>query len=75
MRIMTADVLHQYYDARLARGYGLVTVSQRPGTASGTVFITLEDETGNANMIWRSLVEQPRREVIVAPLLAVWCWL
>ncbi|MCU6501954.1 error-prone DNA polymerase [Rugamonas sp. A1-17] len=73
MRLMTADVLHQYDDARLARGCGLVTVRQRPATANGTVFITLEDETGNVNVIvWPSLVEQQRREVMGARLLAVY---
>jgi error-prone DNA polymerase len=73
MRLMSADVLHQYDDARLARGCGLVTVRQRPSTANGTVFITLEDETGNVNVIvWPSLVEQQRREVMGARLLAVY---
>lgn len=73
MRLMSADVLHHYDDARLARGCGLVTVRQCPATASGTVFITLEDETGNVNVIvWPSLVEQQRREVMGARLLAVY---
>jgi error-prone DNA polymerase len=73
MRLMSADVLHQYDDARLARGCGLVTVRQRPSTANGTVFITLEDETGNVNVIvWPSLVEQQRREVMGGRLLAVY---
>ncbi len=73
MRLMPADVLHQYDDARLARGCGLVTVRQRPATANGTVFLTLEDETGNVNVIvWPSLVEKQRREVMGARLLVVY---
>jgi error-prone DNA polymerase len=56
-------------DARL-RTAGLVTVRQRPGTAKGTVFITIEDETGIANLIvWPSLVETLRNEIINATLL------
>ena len=51
---------------------GLVTVRQRPGSAKGTMFITIEDETGIANLvIWPSLVEPFRREIIGARLLGV----
>jgi len=49
---------------------GIVTVRQRPGTAKGTVFITIEDETGIANLIvWPSLVQSLRHEILVATLL------
>jgi error-prone DNA polymerase len=48
-------------------------VRQRPGTAKGVLFMTLEDETGNINVIvWPTLVEQQRREVLNAPLLGVY---
>lgn len=50
-RYVRSDVLNVYGDGRPACGAGLVTVRQRPETASGTVFITLEDETGNVNVI------------------------
>lgn len=51
---------------------GLVLVRQRPGTAKGVIFITLEDETGVANVIvWRSLYERYRRAVIGGRLLRV----
>ncbi|MEJ1730692.1 hypothetical protein SMA90_30670, partial [Escherichia coli] len=40
-----AELLEHYPDRRLARACGLVTARQRPGTAGGTVFLTLEDET------------------------------
>jgi len=54
------------------RTAGVVTVRQRPGTAKGTVFITIEDETGIANIIvWPSLVETFRNQIINATLLIV----
>jgi error-prone DNA polymerase len=49
---------------------GLVLVRQRPGTASGVCFITLEDETGNFNLIvWSSLFEEYRKEILGAKVL------
>jgi hypothetical protein len=39
---MPASTLRTYRDGRLARGCGLVTVRQRPGTAKGVLFVTLE---------------------------------
>jgi len=55
-----------------ARAAGIVTGRQRPGTASGTVFVTLEDETGCVNVIvWPRLVERQRRELLGARLLGV----
>jgi error-prone DNA polymerase len=49
---------------------GLVLVRQRPGTATGVIFITLEDETGIANLvIWSSLFEQQRGVVLSASML------
>jgi len=51
---------------------GLVLVRQRPGTAKGVIFITLEDETGVSNIIvWRKLYERYRRAVIGGRLLRV----
>jgi len=51
---------------------GLVLVRQRPGTANGVIFITLEDETGVCNVIvWRKIYEQFRRAVIAGRLLKV----
>ncbi len=44
---------------------GLVMVRQRPGTANGVIFITLEDETGISNIIvWRQAYERNRRAVV-----------
>jgi error-prone DNA polymerase len=72
-RFLPASALNDYQDGQLARACGIVTVRQRPGTAKGVLFMTLEDETGNINVIiWPSLVEQQRREVLRAPLLGVY---
>jgi error-prone DNA polymerase len=51
---------------------GLVLVRQRPGTASGVIFATLEDETGVANIvIWPKVFESHRRIVLTARLIGV----
>lgn len=69
----TAAELHDLPDGRLARACGIVTVRQQPETAKGTIFISLEDETGNVQVIvWKSLREKQRAEVLRARLLAVY---
>lgn len=51
---------------------GLVILRQRPGTAKGVIFLTLEDETGVVNIVvWRTLYERFRRAVISGRLLRV----
>lgn len=51
---------------------GLVILRQRPGTAKGVIFLTLEDETGVVNIIvWRKLYERFRRAVIAGRMLRV----
>ncbi|MCO0634633.1 OB-fold nucleic acid binding domain-containing protein [Lutimaribacter sp. EGI FJ00014] len=51
---------------------GLVILRQRPGTAKGVIFLTLEDETGVVNVIvWRKMYERFRRAVIAGRLLRV----
>jgi error-prone DNA polymerase len=51
---------------------GIVLIRQRPGTAKGVVFVTLEDETGIANVIvWRDVFEANRRVAMTARFLAV----
>jgi error-prone DNA polymerase len=73
MRFVPADALLHFQGGQLARACGLVTVRQRPGTAKGVLFLTIEDETGNVNVIvWPSLVEQQRKEVLNASLLGVY---
>ena len=66
-RFTTAEDLRLFQNNQLARGCGIVTVRQRPETANGTVFLTLEDEPGNMNVIvWPGLVETQRKEVMSA---------
>ncbi|MEM6889385.1 MAG: OB-fold nucleic acid binding domain-containing protein [Pseudomonadota bacterium] len=58
-------------NARIAVA-GLVILRQRPGTAKGVIFLTLEDETGAVNIIvWRHIYERFRRAVIAGRLLRV----
>jgi error-prone DNA polymerase len=52
---------------------GLVLVRQMPGSAKGVMFITLEDESANANLIvWPSVFEQHRRAILGATMLGCW---
>ena len=72
-RFLPASTLSCYGNGQVARACGIVTVRQRPGTAKGVLFMTLEDETGTVNVIvWPDLVESQRREVLSAPLLGVY---
>lgn len=60
-------------DRRLVRAAGIVVGRQRPGTAKGVVFVTLEDEHGQINLIIRPhLVERQREELLYARLLGVY---
>ncbi len=73
LRFLPATLLNTFQNGQFARGCGIVTVRQRPGTAQGVLFITIEDETGPVNVIiWPSLVEQQRREVLHAQLLGIY---
>ena len=68
----SAQRLQTLVDGQHARACGLVTMRQRPGTAKGTLFISLEDETGTVNVIvWPALVEAQRDVLLRARLLAV----
>jgi len=72
MRFATAGELRQLPSGAPARTAGIVTGRQRPGTASGTVFVTLEDETGYVNVIvWPHLIERQRRELLGSKLMGV----
>jgi error-prone DNA polymerase len=72
-RIETAAVLRTYPDGRIARASGLVTHRQRPGTAKGTVFVTLEDDTGTVNVIvWPTVAQAQRQPLLGARLLTVY---
>ena len=57
---------------RFVRIAGIVTGRQRPGTASGVIFLTLEDETGNSNIVvWKSVQQRCRQALLKAQLLMV----
>ena len=72
MRFSTAAELHSLPGGRRVRAAGIVTGRQRPDTASGAVFVTLEDETGYVNVIvWRDLTERQRRQLLGARLMGV----
>jgi error-prone DNA polymerase len=59
-------------DGKFVRIAGLVLVRQRPGSAKGVMFITIEDETGVANLvIWPDLYEKQRRLILTASMLGV----
>jgi error-prone DNA polymerase len=71
-RVLTARQLAGTPDGRPVQAAGIVTHRQRPGTASGVIFLSLEDETGIVNVIvWPKLAERYRAEVLGAGLLRV----
>ena len=73
MKLLTAAQMRDYPSGRLVRACGIVTMRQRPQTAKGVIFVTLEDETGSVNVIvWKSVREQFRHTVYQARLMAVY---
>ena len=71
-KIQPAAVLRHYPNGRLARASGIVTHRQRPGTAKGVVFVTLEDDTGCVNVIvWPALAEAQRKPLLASTLMTV----
>ena len=61
-----------YYIGDQVKVAGLVLVRQRPGTAGGIRFITVEDETGVANLVvFQNLFEKYRKEILQSKLLMV----
>ena len=72
LRLRTAVDLHTLAHGQRVRTAGLVTCRQRPDSASGVIFVTLEDETGFINVVvWRDLADRQRRELLGARLLGV----
>jgi error-prone DNA polymerase len=62
--------LGQLRDGRRVRVAGIVLVRQKPGSAHGVMFITIEDETGIANLIvWPSVFERQRRLILSASMI------
>jgi len=67
-----ADLAQMEGNNRFVRIAGLVTCRQRPGSASGVLFLTLEDETGNSNIVvWQRTQQQFRQPLMTAQLLLV----
>ncbi|SEK87281.1 error-prone DNA polymerase [Olivibacter domesticus] len=70
--ILSTKELNRWPDGTPVRVAGLVLVRQRPGTAGGVCFITIEDETGVANLVvFASLFERYRKEILYSQLLMV----
>jgi error-prone DNA polymerase len=71
-RVIACAAVSDANDKQYVRCAGLVLVRQRPGSAKGVVFMTLEDETGIANIVvWPKVMERFRKEVMGARLVLV----
>ncbi len=71
-RVIRAEQLKDIRNGERVRVAGLVLVRQRPGTASGVIFATLEDETWISNIVvWPKVFEQFRPEILGGRLIAV----
>src|SRR3954471_14975238 len=71
-KFITADRLNTIKDGKSLSIAGLVLIRQRPGSAKGVVFITIEDETGVANLVvWPDVFGRQRKIVMGARLMAV----
>ena len=76
-QLKTLDVITSAEVGRLPHGHyihtaGIVTTRQRPSSANNVTFVTLEDETGNINLVvWERLAEQQHQALVGAQLLGV----
>ncbi|HSV21467.1 MAG TPA: OB-fold nucleic acid binding domain-containing protein, partial [Xanthobacteraceae bacterium] len=72
-RIITCREAMQAHDGRWVESAGLVLVRQMPGSAKGVMFITIEDESGIANLVvWPTVFEKQRRVILSAGMMAVY---
>ena len=70
--VRTAQQLRDMRNGAFAKAAGLVIGRQRPGTASGVIFVTLEDETGYVNVVvWSNVADAQRRTLLQSKLLMV----
>jgi error-prone DNA polymerase len=70
--VLTAREVGELETGARVRAAGLVVTRQRPGSASGVTFVTLEDETGYLNLVvWERVAERFRKELLGAALLGV----
>jgi error-prone DNA polymerase len=73
MKLQPASDVLSARPRQMIRTTGIVTCRQRPGTASGVTFVTLEDETGVINVVvWSSVADKYRRELLGSTLLTVY---
>jgi error-prone DNA polymerase len=71
-RCTDSKTLHTRPDKSYVRIAGMVTMRQRPQTASGITFVTIEDEHGMVNVVvWRTIAERQRRVLLESQLLAI----
>jgi len=72
LHVTESHKLGELENGSLVKVCGLITVRQRPGTAKGVLFVTIEDETGVANLvIWGKLFDKYRKEILQSRLLLV----
>ncbi|MGH8677800.1 MAG: OB-fold nucleic acid binding domain-containing protein, partial [Burkholderiales bacterium] len=72
LRMLSAEEIKSAPHGSLVRAAGIVTCRQRPGTATGILFVTLEDETGFINVVvWGRSVEPQRRALLGSQLMGV----
>ncbi|ABQ28905.1 error-prone DNA polymerase [Acidiphilium cryptum] len=72
-RIVSCDQVMSTRDGKFLETAGIVLVRQRPGSARGVMFITIEDETGIANLvIWPNLYEKQRLIILSSGMIAVY---
>lgn len=72
LHVVPTNQLSSLQDGTIVKVAGLVLVRQRPGTASGICFVTIEDETGIANLVvFQNLFDQYRKEILSSQLLMV----
>lgn len=72
LKVRCAEELGKLPSGRQVRVAGLVTHRQRPQTAAGVMFVSLEDETGISNLVlWKSIQESQRQDILAAQLMIV----
>ena len=71
LQVLPASALRDTPDKATVRVAGLVLVRQQPSTSKGTIFITLEDETGTSNLVWPRVWQRYRQVGRAAVALSV----
>jgi error-prone DNA polymerase len=72
LQVAPASKLNTLKNGQFLKVCGLITVRQRPSTAKGVLFITIEDETGFVNLVvWQKTFEKYRKEILQSRLLMV----